>query len=215
MAKTTNPTIPQRAVRGPDAIDAPVPLPPMPDHDPHAGAQTTDRTVPQAALDAPTHDDMPANALPAFEDHVAEPDPYANVDTADRPAGFVREPFGEPRLKLQAPARLGYRRYWFNDEPGRIGRALQAGYSFVKLNGRNTRNVVGRAKNGSAQVAYLMEIPNEWFVQDVRSQQAKVDEIDAAIRGGKLGAERGAIAGDERYIPKDGIRYDTKASRDG
>jgi hypothetical protein len=153
--------------------------------------------------------------MPVFDDHVAEPDPYAKIDTAERPANFVREPFGEPRLKLQAPARKGYRRYWFNDEPGRIQRALAAGYSFVKVNGRNTRNVVGRSKNGSAQVAYLMEIPEDWFLQDVRRQQAKVDEIDAAIRGGKLNAERGATAGDERYVPKDGIRYDARASRDG
>jgi len=210
----TDTTIPQRAVRATDTPtnDAPLPLPPMPDTDPHAGGQPTERNVPEAALDAPTHDDMPA-----FDDHVAEPDPYAKIEVADRPQNFVREPFGEPRLKLQAPARRGYRRYWFNDEPGRIQRALGAGYSFVKVNGRNTRNVVGRAKNGSAQVAYLMEIPEDWFLQDVRRQQAKVDEIDDAIRGGTINEKGGTATkdGDNRYVPKDGIRYDPRASRDG
>lgn len=209
----TETTIPQRAVRASDqAPDAPLPLPPMPEDDPHAGAQMSERNVPEVALDSTTHDDMPA-----FDDHVAEPDPYAKIEAVDRPPNFVREPFGEPRLKLQAPARPGYRRYWFNDEPGRIQRALGAGYSFVKVNGRNTRNVVGRSKNGSAQVAYLMEIPEGWFLQDVRRQQAKVDEIDTAIRGGSLGAQKGELAkdGDNRYVPKDGIRYDPRASRDG
>jgi hypothetical protein len=126
----------------------------------------------------------------------------------------VRQPFGEPRLKLQAPARPGYRRYWFNDEPGRIQRALAAGYSFVKVNGRNTRNVVGRSKTGGAQVAYLMEIPQEWFAKDVAAQQRRVDEIDNAIRGGELGAKPGerTAEGDNRYIPKEGIRYNPRGA---
>lgn len=189
-------TMPQRATR-PEAE----PMPALPTHDAFEGAAT------QARPDETAQDDMP------LTDHVDGPDPYA--DTQPR-TDHVRQPFGEPHLKLQAPARPGYRRYWFNDEPGRIDRALKAGYSLVKVGGRNTRSVVGRAKNGGAQVAYLMEIPQAWFEQDMAAQQARVDEIDAAIKGGTINKDGGTATkdGDNRYIPKEGISYEPKrASR--
>jgi hypothetical protein len=195
-----NPLIPQRATL-PDAGEARE-LPALPDHDPHEGAPA-DTAAPRPA--APRS----VTEIPV-DQHIDVPDPYEGVESARQ--GFVREPFGEPHLKLQAPARAGFRRYWFNDEPGRVQRALAAGYSFVKVNGRNTRNVVGRARNGQAQVAYLMEIPQAWFEQDMARQQAKVDEIDAAIKGGHIGAKQGELTkdGDNRYVPKEGITYEPK-----
>lgn len=174
-----------------------------------AGEQAT-RVEETSLLDTSTEDDAVVT-----NDHIDVDDPYAELEA--RRGEFRREPFGEPRLKLQAPARAGYRRYWFNDDiPGRIERALKAGYSFVKVNGENKRSVVGRAKTGGAQIAYLMEIPQDWFIQDVRLAQQKVDEIDAAIKGGNINEKGGtATNGDNRYVPKEGISYEPRrAARD-
>lgn len=203
-------SVPQRATKAADA------MPPLPTSDPHDGrveaAKTKTQAMPKDIGEASIFDDTQTDDAIVVDDHVSEPDRYADVE--GRKGEFVRQPFGEPRLKLQAPARAGYRRYWFNDDVGRIQRALDAGYSFVKVNGRNTRNVVGRAKTGGAQVAYLMEIPEAWFVQDVRMNQAKVDEIDAAIKGGSINKEGGTAPkdGDNRYVPKEGIRYEPRSA---
>jgi hypothetical protein len=42
-----------------------------------------------------------------------------------------RQPFGVLEQELAYPPRPGFRRYWFNDRPGRIRRALRAGYAHV------------------------------------------------------------------------------------
>jgi hypothetical protein len=51
------------------------------------------------------------------------------TDLPQRPA---RKPFGSMSLKLDYPQRDGFHRHWFNDIPGRIGRAQEAGYEHVK-----------------------------------------------------------------------------------
>lgn len=202
---TENKTIPQRAT-------AALPLPPMPEHDAYADMTGGERA--QTTQERGNAADVALTAIAAAgDDHIDQADPYKDIET-QAPGSFVRQPFGEARLKLQAPPRPGFRRYWFNDVPGRVPEALRAGYSFVKEGGRNIRNVVGRARNGNAQVAYLMEIPMDWFAQDIRRQQAKVDDIDAAIKGGQLGSEPGKLTkdGDNRYVPKDAIKYDPRRS---
>lgn len=200
---TQAPLIPQRATL-PDGGEKPA-LPPLPENDPHDGGEAD--TAAQRPMESTARS---AQGVPV-DHHFNEGDPYAGLDDS-RPSNFVRQPFGEARLKLQAPARPGFRRYWFNDTPGRVQGALEAGYSFVKLNGRNTRNVVGRAREGGALVAYLMEVPQEWFDKDMAAQQARVDETDAAIKGGRLGATKGEMTkdGDNRYVPKEGITYEPK-----
>jgi hypothetical protein len=126
-----------------------------------------------------------------------------------------RKPFGVPRSKLsvekQDPA-FHYR--WILDAPGRIQEAIEGDYSFVEPsevgrepNGENKEFVRGDTNpDGSAQRQYLMKIPREFYEEDKKEAQSHLDQIDAAIRGGKLSQ----VAGDNRYIPDGGISIKTK-----
>ena len=51
---------------------------------------------------------------------------------ADLPQRPNRKPFGSMQLKLAHEIRPGFHGHWFNDTPGRIGRAQEAGYEHVK-----------------------------------------------------------------------------------
>lgn len=111
----------------------------------------------------------------------------------------ARRPFGSTTQKLAYPARPHYHRHWFNDTPGRVEEALQAGYTNVEdKEGKRVVRVVGVSPSGGPLNAYLMEIPEEWYQEDMVAQQKRVDEMDSAIR-------RGAVAGtpgvEGRYIP--------------
>ena len=96
----------------------------------------------------------------------------------------------------------GYHLHIFNDTPGRIDQALNVGYEFVSPDevggtavnvvSRNTdigdkvRFMVGTAENNEPLYAYLMKIRQEFYDEDQESLQAKNDQIDEAIRGGRL-----------------------------
>lgn len=140
---------------------------------------------------------------------VQEPNAISSDDP--RRPGFVRQPFGAVSLKLSAPKRKGYHRHWFNDVLDRLQEAKAAGYTHVCK--ENTAipmsRVVGAAKGGGPLTAYLMECPEEWFRQDYAAQQAVVDEIDAAIRGGTVATKEG----DERYVPPRGIAVTEETRR--
>ncbi|GBQ26812.1 hypothetical protein ACLRDC_10635 [Gluconacetobacter sacchari] len=116
----------------------------------------------------------------------------------------ARRPFGLREQKLAYPDREGYHRHWFNDEPGRIARAVDAGYAQVKDDsGKPVSMTVGVARGGGAQVAYLMEIPAEWYRQDMAAQESGHRDLMNQIRegrvpGGPTGADRQA-----QYVPRD------------
>lgn len=114
-----------------------------------------------------------------------------------------RKPFGAQEQVLDYPARAGYRRYWFNDVPGRIIRAKEAGYSHVIDS--DTSQPVARITdqaNGRGRSSYLMEIPIEWYQQDMARQAAELELRLSAIKNGQAGPG----AEDNRYIPQQGIR---------
>ena len=96
-----------------------------------------------------------------------------------------RKPFGNFEQKLAAPVREGYKRHWFNDEPGRIQRALEAGYTHVidPLTKNPVNRVVGRADSVPI-VGFLMEIPQEWYDDDMAVYQKIIDEKEAGIKRG-------------------------------
>lgn len=113
---------------------------------------------------------------------------------------FIRKPFGSLDQKLAAPPRKGYRRHWFNDKPGRIDEALEAGYTFVRDGNDRPKSKV---TNAGGQRSYLMEIPEKWYLADVAAGQKEPDRIDAALRRGKVS---NAEDDPHTYVPKDGIR---------
>lgn len=142
----------------------------------------------------------------------ARPQPETNknaggIEREDGGKPFVRKPFGGDRYKLAYAQRPGYYRYWFLDDPemiekgrrSKVTEAQEAGYSHVMENGQPVTCIAGR---GGMQL-FLMEIPQEWFDEDMKRNERDADEIDAALRGGQIGRK----PGDNRYVPKDGIKF--------
>ena len=160
---------------------------------PAAEAQPKPRPVLKSAK-APDSGDMPKPA-----------DGGVSADDPRRP-GFVRQPFSGVTLKLSAPKRAGYHRHWFNDVLDRIGEAKRAGYTHVCEEGstRPIKRVVGTAKGGGPLTAFYMEIPKEWFEEDMAAGQKVVDEIDRAIWGDNIARK----PGDNRYTPKGAIKIE-------
>ena len=117
-----------------------------------------------------------------------------------------RKPFGTLEQTMAYESRPGFHRHWFNDVKDRISRAQEAGYEHVKDNaGKNVQMVVGTAEGGGAMHAFLMEIPQDWYDEDMRAQQKLVDEREAQIKRGRSDRQ----AGDGRYVPAQGIRVFT------
>lgn len=115
-----------------------------------------------------------------------------------------RKPFGSHLQKLAYPPREGYHRHWFNDSPGRLETALEAGYTHViDKEGRKVARPVGINDSGSALMGYLMEIPLEWYKEDMEAQQRPLDQFDDSLRRGE--DSQGKPGQDGRYIPARGI----------
>lgn len=113
-----------------------------------------------------------------------------------------RVPFEDAELKMAWPSRPGYRRYWFNDVPGRIMRAKQAGYTHVidTDTGGNAEVISDKTVQGGRK-SYLMELPMPLYQQDMARNAARVQAGLDQIRSGQAGPG----AGDNRYIPSTGI----------
>lgn len=132
-----------------------------------------------------------------------------------------RIPMSAPQAKLATPAIPGFHLHWVNDYPGRILQAQQGGYEFVEKDETfvNTRDfagsseesgstdlgtrvsvVVGTSEKGEPLRAYLMKIREEWYEEDQRAAQNRVDAVEDAMSQGKqkaegMGADRGS-----RYV---------------
>lgn len=106
----------------------------------------------------------------------------ADTDPRKSPRKSPRKPFGAMTLKLAYPDRPGFHRHWFNETAGRIQRAEEAGYTHVEANGKPVQKVVGTAEGGGPLNAFLMEIPQEWYDEDMAAQQREIDEKEKAIK---------------------------------
>uniref|UniRef100_A0A6M3IPC0 Uncharacterized protein n=1 Tax=viral metagenome TaxID=1070528 RepID=A0A6M3IPC0_9ZZZZ len=136
----------------------------------------------------------------------------------DRPAPNRKDrvPFGSPQSRLPGARNDGYHYRLFNDnwnkEPGRIQRALNAGYEVVQ---DFTAMAVGTNEDGTAIKGVLMRIPKELYEEDQKLKQKEVDLVDQAIRGGKIEKKEG----DNRYIPTryvpEGIRIVENQNENG
>ena len=116
-----------------------------------------------------------------------------------------RGAFNGTRGKLQVGHQIpGYHMYFFNDEPGRIQAALDAGWEFVSPDevgyastnvtnrntdlGSNRVSVIGgKNDQGHAMAQVLMKIRQDWWEEDQADIQKRNDRTDAAIRSGKGG----------------------------
>ncbi len=133
--------------------------------------------------------------------------PELNTDTGrarNRPA---RVPL-HTRRALDALAHPGFVRRFVNEDYGRVDAFIEAGWALV-TNDKNessevrlqdgtavgsvVRKVVNKGANANAKTAVLMEIPEEFFQEDARAKQAKVDEIEAAYDPAKFKLDPNAV----------------------
>lgn len=134
-----------------------------------------------------------------------------------------RIPMSTAALKLHVPSIPGYRTYWFNDEPGRISRALRAGYTFVdeeeidlnvtttvsesSLGNGNTdlgSQVSVSVDRSTGQRAYLMKIKEEFYHQDQADLEEVNSRVDRAIKRGQVDMQNDlAVDRDKRYSTSD------------
>lgn len=132
-----------------------------------------------------------------------------------------RVPLGVPRNKMLMVAPDGYMGRWINDEDNRIHHAIQGGWQLVRDKnkvgegvdnsdtdlGQQISMIVGTKEDGGPLRAYWMIIKKEWYEEDQREKLKPVDEIEKAIKGGKVGED--SISEQDRgtrYIPKSGIK---------
>lgn len=146
-------------------------------------------------MNTPPNLQRPSGAASEHVETAATEVPKSRPVTRDK-----RRPFGSQTQKLAYEQRAGYHRHWFNDDPGRIHTALEAGYTHVvNKEGKNVQRVVGVNPAGGALMGFLMEIPEEWFQEDMARGQELVAKMDQAIKSGAVAGQPGQ---DGRYIPE-------------
>jgi len=87
-----------------------------------------------------------------------------------------KQPFGAFDRKLDLQPINGYKQHWFNDKPGRIERALSAGWTYVLDDGKPKTLIV----DSGGLKAYALKIPEEFWAEDVkRAEQKAKAPLDA------------------------------------
>jgi hypothetical protein len=142
--------------------------------------------------------------------------------TEHKPKIRKRIPVDTPYNPLEYPQRPGYHRHIFNDKPGRLERALQAGYRFVTkeeipdyIDRPDLRQkesvdsrvswVVGQEDNGQPITGYLMELPEELYQADQAArEQRTIDTIKESMRLEQSERNPGR---DELYPTDGGIKF--------
>ena len=152
---------------------------------------------------------------------LAETDMSTPTPAEDGTTRTRRSVFNGTTAKISVQNQIpGYHLHVFTDAGGRIKDALDSGYEFVtplevggvsenvvSRNGdlgERIRYLVNPRAEGTEQYGYLMKIRQEWYEEDQADLQAKNNQIDAAIRKGKVtGANQGF------YTPTNGIKLQT------
>jgi len=126
----------------------------------------------------------------------------------------VREriPIGRQKLKLTASVPDGYVGHIFNDAPGELEEALQAGWDFI--NDRDGKITLGEddgntdigsrvsrvVDRGNGRKGFLMVLKKELFEEDKKEKEKIVDKIASAIDDGILtGTDK------NKYVPDGAI----------
>jgi len=119
------------------------------------------------------------------------------TETKKRPK---RTPLGT-RNVLRYPERKGYVRRVVNDVEDRIQRFKEAGYEIVQKKdlpsgdpraGDASQMGMPVSKSvGNGVKGVLMEIPEEWYLEDQKAKQDKIDAAEADMKQTKAGVDGG------------------------
>ena len=141
-----------------------------------------------------------------------------STDTAtDGAVRRRRNVFNGTEGKLKVNGTIpGYHLHVLTDVGSRIQNALDNGYEFVRPSevdgvsenvvsrngdlGERIRYLVNPRAEGTEQYGYLMKQRLEWYEEDQRALQAKNNQIDSAIKRGKITGDNPSF-----YVPSGGI----------
>ncbi len=133
-------------------------------------------------------------------------------DNAEAYAAFLderrRTSMSVPSQKMSLPEIPGYVCFWFNDEQGRVQRALVARWEFVDMDevgfhdfsiagdstkagnhdmGTRVSMIVGTKEGGMPLTAYAMKLRTEIWEIDQMLKQERNDDISRALKRGSIG----------------------------
>jgi hypothetical protein len=133
---------------------------------------------------------------------------HCKLKHPDRLERSTRVPFGVPaqRFSISKEDQEKYHHHVFNDnwkkEPGRIERALAAGYELVDHD--KSGETSGTNEDGSEIKGILMRQPKEMYEADQALKDKEIDKVDEQITRGKF------QAGENTYLPSGGIKTEVK-----
>lgn len=145
------------------------------------------------------------------------------LSPASRPAtASSRIPMSAPQQKLEVPEIPGYKTHWFKTGAGRIERAMAAGYEFVDPDETLVRSISlgntavsdgntdlgsrvsiaagGVGDDGQPIRLILMKIKQEWYEEDRKARENRVDQTINGLMGGNTGAGGGDQS--NRYVDR-------------
>jgi hypothetical protein len=140
----------------------------------------------------------------AVQEEVESTTDLVTLTPTEKPVRHKKGAFNGTRGKLQVGKPIeGYHLYFFNDEPGRIATALEAGWEFVSPDevGYQSSNVTNnnvdlgnrvsvlgmKSELGHPQQQILLKIRQEWWEEDQAEIQARNNKTEASIKRGKGG----------------------------
>lgn len=170
-------------------------------YDPN-GMRADNRAAPQSALgEAHAH----AQAVRDQAINVGPTDPSVDASVLNNaPEGeetyeqqvarirALRRPLGSFKQKLAYEKRPGYHRHWFNDSPGRVDEAEANGWAFVRgKDGKPVNRNVDRGRDNKGQSAYLMELPEVIWQEDMAARHRDAQERMNGIKANPFRSQAG------------------------
>lgn len=103
-----------------------------------------------------------------------------------------RKPLGAFQQKLALDKRPGYHRHWFNDIAGRIDEAQANGWVHVLgKDSKPLKRIVDRRTDGAGLQAYAMELPLEFWEEDMAARHEAASAVIESTRKNPIMSQPG------------------------
>lgn len=141
-------------------------------------------------------------------DEAVAPEPGEDLESDIERVRKLRKPFGSSTQKLALAPRAGYHSHWFNGEGGRVDDALANGWAHRKdADGKPVKRAVGRGRDQGVLYAYAMDLPEQFWLEDMAAKHQVANEKMAALKASPFQSKAGqAKASDQGkfYSPVEG-----------